>query len=221
VSSERLAHLAQLGFNRLSFGVQGLRPRRAAGRAPHPERESVAALMESARSLGFESTNVDLIYGLPRQTPSRCSAPCAGGGTAPERFALYSYARPPSALKPQRRIDAAALPAAADKVKMLSNAIAGFVGHGYQYIGMDHFALPGMSLAAAKRQGPAAPQLPGLQHAPDCDLIGSGRVVRSDGSAPPTAERQDAARYYDAIRQGQFPVVRGLALTREICCAAP
>ncbi|WP_341891788.1 oxygen-independent coproporphyrinogen III oxidase, partial [Variovorax sp. YR752] len=131
VNAQRLAHLKEIGFNRLSFGVQDFDP--AVQQAVHrvQSREMVADLMSTARELGFESTNVDLIYGLPKQTPESLRRTIEQvAELRPERIALYSYAHLPQRFKPQRRIDSAALPPAADKVTMLSNSIAGFVGHG-------------------------------------------------------------------------------------------
>jgi len=216
VTPERLAHLASLGFNRLSFGVQDFDP--AVQQAVHrvQSREMVAALMASARELGFESTNVDLIYGLPKQTPESLQRTVREvAELRPERIALYSYAHLPQRFKPQRRIDAAALPPAGDKVRMLSEAIAGFVGHGYQYIGMDHFALPGDALAAAKRQGRLHRNFQGYSTQPDCDLIGLGVSSIGRVGATYSQNAKTLEEYYDAVNRGQFPIVRGLALTRE------
>ena len=216
VTPERLAHLRQLGFNRLSFGVQDFDP--AVQQAVHrvQSREMVAGLMASARELGFESTNVDLIYGLPKQTPESLRRTVEQvAELRPERIALYSYAHLPQRFKPQRRIDAAALPPAADKVTMLSNSIAGFVGHGYQYIGMDHFALPGDSLAAAKRQGRLHRNFQGYSTQPDCDLIALGVSSIGRVGATYSQNAKTLPEYYDAVNRGQFPIVRGLALTRE------
>lgn len=216
VDEGRLAHLASLGFNRLSFGVQDFDP--AVQQAVHrvQSRESVAALMDSARRLGFESTNVDLIYGLPRQTPESLARTVQQvAELRPERIALYSYAHLPQRFKPQRRIDASALPTAGDKLRMLSGALAGFVGQGYQYIGMDHFALPGDSLAAAKRQGRLHRNFQGYSTQPDCDLIALGVSAIGRIGATYSQNAKTLPEYYDALRQGQFPVVRGLALTRE------
>ena len=216
VNHDRLAHLASLGFNRLSFGVQDFDA--AVQHAVHrvQSREMVAALMESARQLGFESTNVDLIYGLPKQTPESLQRTVSQvAELRPERIALYSYAHLPQRFKPQRRIDTAAIPAAADKVRMLSEAIAGFVGQGYQYIGMDHFALPGDSLAAAKRQGRLHRNFQGYSTQPDCDLIGLGVSSIGRVGATYSQNAKTLDEYYDAVNHGEFPVVRGLALTRE------
>jgi oxygen-independent coproporphyrinogen III oxidase len=176
----------------------------------------VEELMRQARALGFVSTNVDLIYGLPEQTPASLERTIGKvSALRPDRIALYGYAHLPQRFKPQRRIDATALPPAADKIKMLSMAIAGFEQAGYRYIGMDHFALPTDSLAVAKRQGRLHRNFQGYSTQPDCDLIGLGvsSIGRVGGTYSQNAKT--LSEYYDAIRQGQFPVVRGMALTRD------
>jgi oxygen-independent coproporphyrinogen-3 oxidase len=98
---------------------------------------------------------------------------------------------------------------------MLGGAIAGFIGHGYTYIGMDHFALPGDSLAAAKRQGRLHRNFQGYSTQPDCDLIALGVSAIGRMGATYSQNAKTLDEYYDAVRQGQFPVVRGLALTRD------
>ena len=215
-SPERLQTFARLGFNRLSFGVQDFdaEVQKAVHRLqPY---ESVRDLMHSARKIGFESVNVDLIYGLPRQTPE--SFHRTVGQVAelrPDRIALYAYAHLPQRFKPQRRIVIEQLPPPDGRVKMLGGAIAGFIAQGYVYIGMDHFALPDDSLAAAKRQGRLHRNFQGYSTQPDCDLIGLGvsSIGRMGTTYSQNAKTLD--EYYDAVRQGQFPIVRGLSLTRD------
>jgi oxygen-independent coproporphyrinogen-3 oxidase len=216
VTTDRLRHLAALGFNRLSFGVQDFEP--AVQQAVHRVQsiDSVRELMEAARALGFVSTNVDLIYGLPNQTPESLQRTVAlVSSLRPDRIALYAYAHLPQRFKPQRRIDASKLPVAQDKLRMLSGAIAGFISHGYSYIGMDHFALPTDSLAAAKRQGRLHRNFQGYSTQPDCDLIGLGVSSIGRVGATYSQNAKTLPEYYDAVRRGQFPVVRGLALTRD------
>src|SRR5690606_37758841 len=110
--------------------------------------EQVAELMAAARKEGFESINMDLIYGLPKQTLQSFQRTLTQVlALAPDRIALYAYAHLPQRFKPQRRIDATALPKADDKLSMLSMAIDAFGAGGYDYIGMDHFARQHDSLA--------------------------------------------------------------------------
>lgn len=212
----RLHHMAKLGFNRLSFGVQDFDAE--VQKAVHRVQsfESVRDLMLTARELGFESINADLIYGLPMQTPESFQRTIAQvAELRPDRIALYAYAHLPQRFKPQRRIIAEQLPAPDQRVKMLGGAIAGFIGHGYTYIGMDHFALPGDALAAAKRQGRLHRNFQGYSTQPDCDLIALGVSAIGRMGATYSQNAKTIEEYYDAVRQHQFPVVRGLALTRD------
>jgi oxygen-independent coproporphyrinogen-3 oxidase len=133
----------------------------------------------------------------------------------PDRIALYSYAHLPQRFKPQRRIVADELPSAAQRVAMLGDAIAGFLGRGYHYIGMDHFALPDDSLAIAKRQGRLHRNFQGYSTQPDCDLVGLGVSSIGKVGANYYQNAKTLDEYYDALRQGQLPVQRGIALTRD------
>jgi oxygen-independent coproporphyrinogen-3 oxidase len=214
--SARLAHLRRIGFNRISFGVQDFDP--DVQKAVHRVQpfDDVKNLVVAARQLGFESINADLIYGLPRQTPVSFARTVAQvAELRPDRIALYAYAHLPERFKPQRRIDATELPSPGDRVQMLSGAIAGFLGHGYSYIGMDHFALPGDGLAVAKRQGRLHRNFQGYSTRPDCDLVGLGVSAIGRVGATYSQNVKTLPEYYDAIRQGHFPVARGLALTRD------
>ena len=212
----RLQHFAALGFNRLSFGVQDFDA--DVQKAVHRVQsfESVQALMQSARALGYESINADLIYGLPKQTPESFARTIAQvAELRPDRIALYSYAHLPQRFKPQRRIIVEQLPPPEHRVKMLGGAIAGFIAQGYTYIGMDHFALPGDALAAAKRQGRLHRNFQGYSTQPDCDLIALGVSAIGRMGATYSQNAKTVDEYYDAVRQGQFPTVRGLALGRD------
>jgi oxygen-independent coproporphyrinogen-3 oxidase len=216
VTAERLAHLRELGFNRLSFGVQDFDP--AVQQAVHRVQpfEQVLALMKAARAQGFTSINADLIYGLPKQTPESFARTVRQiGELKPDRIALYAYAHLPQRFKPQRRIDAAALPSAAQRVAMLGGAIAGFISRGYEYIGMDHFALPDDALAVAKRQGRLHRNFQGYSTQPDCDLVGLGVSAIGRVGASYYQNAKTLPEYYDALRQRQLPVQRGIALNRD------
>lgn len=216
VDATRLRHLATLGFNRVSFGVQDFDPE--VQKAVHRIQPfaQVAALMEAARAIGFESINVDLIYGLPRQTAASFARTLAQvQALRPDRIALYGYAHLPERFKAQRRIIAVELPAAADKVAMLAQALGAFHAAGYAYVGMDHFALPNDALAVAKRQGRLHRNFQGYSTQPDCDLVALG--VSAIGRIGPTYSQnaKTLEEYCDLLDQGRLPVVRGLALTRD------
>ncbi len=213
-SPSRLQALADMGFNRLSFGIQDFDA--AVQKAVHRVQpfEMVQDLMHAARTIGFDSINADLIYGLPLQT-AESFARTVGQISAlrPDRIALYAYAHLPTRFKPQRRIDDHQLPTAADRLKMLGGAIEGFLSHGYTYIGMDHFALPSDRLAIAKREGSLHRNFQGYTTRPDNDLIGLG--VSAIGSVGTTYSQnaKTLAQYYDALKLGHLPIVRGLNTT--------
>jgi oxygen-independent coproporphyrinogen-3 oxidase len=216
MDAARLDTLAELGFNRLSFGVQDFDP--AVQKAVHRVQpaEQVFALIETARAKGFESINIDLIYGLPRQSPESFDRTLEQVKLLrPNRIALYAYAHLPERFKPQRRIATVELPGGAAKVAMLSRSLAAFREAGYVYVGMDHFALPQDPLAIAKRQGRLHRNFQGYSTQPDCDLIGLGVSSIGRIGATYSQNAKTMEEYCDYLDQGQFPVVRGLALSRD------
>jgi oxygen-independent coproporphyrinogen-3 oxidase len=216
VDAARLAHLASLGFNRLSFGVQDFDA--DVQKAVHriQPAHQVFDLMAEARALGFQSINVDLIYGLPRQNEASFDRTMAQVcELRPDRIALYAYAHLPERFKPQRRIAADELPDAAARVQMLARAVATLTEAGYVYIGMDHFALPNDPLAVAKREGRLHRDFQGYSTQPDGDLVALGvsAIGRIGSTYSQNAKTIDG--YYDLLDQGRLPVVRGLALSRD------
>lgn len=216
IDASRLDTLAELGFNRLSFGVQDFDP--AVQKAVHRVQpaEQVFKLVEAARARGFESINVDLIYGLPQQSPESFDRTLVQvNQLRPDRIALYAYAHLPERFKPQRRINTVELPSGAAKVSMLSRSLAAFMSAGYVYVGMDHFALPDDALAVAKRQGRLHRNFQGYSTQPDCDLIGLGVSSIGRIGATYSQNAKTLEEYYDFLDQGRFPVVRGLALSRD------
>jgi len=216
VTPDRLAHLARLGFNRLSFGVQDFDP--AVQKAVHriQPAEQVFDLVAEARRIGFESINVDLIYGLPRQTPESFDRTLAQvNELRPDRIALYAYAHLPGRFEPQRRIGSVELPGGPAEVSMLSRSLSAFIDAGYVYVGMDHFALPNDALAVAKRQGRLHRNFQGYSTQPDCDLIGLGVSAIGRVGATYSQNAKTLEDYYDYLNQGRLPVVRGLALSRD------
>ena len=216
VDRQRLLHLAKLGFNRLSFGVQDFDP--DVQRAVHRVQpfEQVRVLLAAAREIGFRSTNVDLIFGLPLQTPASfvrtIEQVCE---LRPDRIALYAFAHLPHRFKPQRRIDTEQLPPAEQRISMLAAALTRFATAGYTYVGMDHFALPDDSLAVARRQGLLHRNFQGYSTQPDCDLIGFGVSAIGKVGATYSQNAKTLNGYYDALEHGRFPVVRGLTLTAD------
>ena len=216
VDEARLRMLSALGFNRLSFGVQDFDP--AVQKAVHRIQpvENVFALVEAARRIGFESINVDLIYGLPKQTPESFDRTLAQvAELRPDRIALYAYAHLPERFKPQRRIIAIDLPGASNKVTMLARSLAAFDAAGYVYVGMDHFALPNDALAIAKRQGRLHRNFQGYSTQPDADLIGLGVSAIGKIGATYSQNAKTLEEYQNLLDHDHLPVVRGLAVSRD------
>ncbi len=216
VDAARLRQLKSLGVNRLSLGVQDFDA--DVQRAVHREQpfESVRALMSAAREIGFDSINLDLIYGLPRQTAGSFARTIEQViELRPDRIAVYAYAHLPQRFKPQRRIDAAELPPAPAKLAMQAGAIAALRAHGYEYIGMDHFALPDDPLAVARRNGALHRNFQGYSTQPDNDLVALGVSAISRIGNTYSQNVKTLPAYLGALRAGHLPVERGLLLSAE------
>jgi oxygen-independent coproporphyrinogen III oxidase len=211
----RIAFLAELGFNRVSLGVQDFDP--AVQKAVHRVQsvELTQRVMDEARASGFRSVNLDLIYGLPKQTLDSFSRTLDQVlRLDPDRIALYSYAHLPKLFKPQRRIAEAELPSAEQKLQLMTLAIGRLTRAGYLYIGMDHFARPDDELAVAQTIGQLARGFQGYStHAGD--VIGLG--VSAIGQVGPTyyQNQKDLERYYAELDAGRLPVLRGLELSAD------
>jgi len=216
VAPGTMAYLAELGFNRVSIGVQDFDP--AVQKAVHRiQPESVTRrVIEEARAAGFKSVSLDLIYGLPKQTLDSFNATIDQVlALDPDRIALYSYAHLPNRFKPQRSIAAAELPSAETKLQILTLAIGRLTGAGYCYIGMDHFAKPDDDLAVAQRQGRLQRNFQGYSTHPECDMLGFG--VSAIGRVGPTYSQnlKDLDAYYAALEGGHLPVAGGIVLTGD------
>jgi oxygen-independent coproporphyrinogen III oxidase len=205
-----------LGFNRISFGVQDFDAE--VQQAVHRVQpfEQVEALMNSAHQIGFDSINVDLIYGLPKQRPDGFARTIARViALAPDRIALYGYAHLPERFKPQRRIVSADLPDGAARLAMLGHAIEAFAAAGYEHIGMDHFARTDDALAIAKREGRLHRNFQGYTTQPECDLLGLGVSAIGRVGATHAQNAKTLDGYYHAIHHGRFATVRGLELNQD------
>ncbi|MCP1314813.1 oxygen-independent coproporphyrinogen III oxidase [Halomonas sp. 707D7] len=211
-----LRHLQSLGFNRLSLGVQDLDPevQRAINRVQ--PKQLTETLMDEAHRLGFGSLNVDLIYGLPRQSESRFAATLAQViELAPARLSLFNYAHLPTRFAPQRRIDAAELPGADEKLAILRRSIEMLDRAGYVHIGMDHFARPEDSLAIARQNGTLQRNFQGYSSHAQCDLIGLGvsAISRVDDVYAQNPVRLDD--YAAALDDGRLATCKGLRLNDD------
>ena len=216
MDATRLDTLAELGFNRLSIGIQDFDP--AVQKAVHriQPAEQVVQLFQEARQRQFDSISVDLIFGLPQQSPESFDRSLSQViELRPDRIALYAYAHQPERFKPQRHINTAALPGEAAKVTMQTNSMASLLGAGYIHLGLDHFALPTDALAIAKWQGRLHRSFQGYSAQPDCDLIGLGVSAIGRIGATYSQNANTLEEYSDRLDQGIFPVIRGMALTRD------
>jgi oxygen-independent coproporphyrinogen-3 oxidase len=216
IRPETLAVLRELGFNRLSMGVQDFEPavQKAVNRI-QSEAETLAVLTE-ARALGFRSISMDLIYGLPHQTVEsfgRTLEKIIAAG--PDRLSVFNYAHLPEMFKPQRRINAADLPNPQEKLNILQLTIERLTQAGYVYIGMDHFARPDDELAQAQRNGTLYRNFQGYSTHAECDLVGLGITAIGMVGDCYSQNRKTLEDYYAALDAGQLPVMRGIALNAD------
>ena len=210
---DKVAVLGELGFNRISVGVQDFDPavQRAVNRLQ--SFEVTQATIDAARKGNFKSVNLDLIYGLPKQTRETFAKTLDKVMVlSPERIALYHYAHLPERFKPQRRIEAADLPSPQEKMGIMLDAIQRLTEAGYRYIGMDHFAKATDDLARAQSQGRLHRNFQGYTTRPDCDLIGLGVSAISKIGPTYSQNVRDLDEYYDRIRNGMLPTARGVLL---------
>jgi oxygen-independent coproporphyrinogen-3 oxidase len=210
---DKVHSLGELGFNRMSVGVQDFDPdvQKAVNRLQ--SFETTRATIDAARAADFKSVNLDLIYGLPKQTRSTFARTLDKVLVlSPERIALYHYAHLPDRFKPQRRIVADELPSPQEKMAIMLDAIQRLTDAGYQYIGMDHFAKGGDDLARAQQQGRLHRNFQGYSTRPDCDLIGLGVSAISKIGPTYSQNVRELDEYYDRIRNGMLPTARGVLL---------
>jgi len=216
VRPETLALLRRLGFNRLSMGVQDFEPavQKAVNRI-QSEAETFAVL-EQARTLGFRSISMDLIYGLPHQTVEsfgRTLEKIIGAG--PDRLSVFNYAHLPEIFKPQRRISASDLPSPQEKLNILQHTIERLTQAGYVYIGMDHFARPDDELAVAQRNGTLYRNFQGYSTHAECDLVGLGMTAIGMVGDCYSQNQRTLDDYYAALDVGRLPVMRGITLDAD------
>ncbi len=208
--------LAEQGFNRISVGIQDfdIDVQRAVNRVQ--SLEQTRAVIEAARTAGMRSVSVDLIYGLPRQTPARFARTLEQViALRPDRIACYAYAHLPERFKAQRRINAADLPDAAMRLELFALTVQRLSAAGYRYIGMDHFALPGDDLARAQDAGTLQRNFQGYSTCGDCDLIGLGMSSISHIGDSYSQNARDALGYFAALDAGRLPTSRGLAINAD------
>ena len=211
VDAERIQELWDLGFNRLSLGIQDFDEsvQKAVNRMQSPT--EVQALIDAARTAGFGSVSFDLIYGLPHQTVDSFDATLdIAIGMQPDRLAVYNYAHLPERFKGQRMIKAEDIPAPETKLDLLHHTIDKLCDVGYIYIGMDHFALPDDELVLARENGTLQRNFQGYSTHRQCDLVALG-VSGIGGIGNMFAQNSvSTIEYEDMIERGALPIKKGL-----------
>lgn len=216
VSDETIALLGEVGFNRISIGVQDFddEVQRAVNRIQ--SEEETLRVIHAARANGFKSVSIDLIYGLPKQTLEGFGVTLDKVIAAnPDRLSIYNYAHMPTIFKPQRRIHEEDLPAPQIKLDILDMAVNKLTEAGYVYIGMDHFAKPQDELAVAQRQGKLHRNFQGYSTHSDCDLVALG--LSAIGKIGPTYSQnyRELEDYYAALDRDVLPIMRGMELNDD------
>lgn len=211
-----IATYAHMGLNRASLGVQDFdREVQLAINREQSVTQTLSAI-EECRAAGFRSVNVDLIYGLPRQTPQGFTRTLdILLKVRPDRVAIYGYAHLPELFRAQKQIDTRDLPDVAQRIELLSLAIGQLMAAGYRHIGLDHFALPGDDLSRALDSGSLHRNFMGYTTHADCDLIGLGVSAISHIGDSFSQNPRTLPDWEAAIDQGQLPAWRGISLSRD------
>jgi oxygen-independent coproporphyrinogen-3 oxidase len=211
-----IALLRELGFNRISLGVQDFNEQvqEAVNRI-----QSVAEtriVIDAARAEGFHGISLDLIYGLPHQTrDSFMKTLDTVIDMAPDRLSIFNYAHLPTRFKPQRRINTDELPNAAEKLRILGSSIERLAEAGYVLIGMDHFAKPTDPLATAQQNGTLHRNFQGYSTHAECDMVAFGVSSISQVGGAFSQNTKDLTAYHTAVAAGRLPIERGYVLTPE------
>ncbi|MDX2256683.1 MAG: oxygen-independent coproporphyrinogen III oxidase [Pseudanabaenaceae cyanobacterium bins.39] len=216
LTREYLQRLRELGFNRISFGIQdfNLQVQQAVNRI-QPE-EMLFTGMNWMREVGFEGVNVDLIYGLPHQNLDTFRETISKTiSLNPDRIAVFNFAYVPW-LKPlQKRLPQEAMPSSAEKLEIVQMTIETLTNHGYVFIGMDHFAKPDDELAIAQREGNLHRNFQGYTTKPESDLLGFGMTSISMLQNIYIQNHKKLKQFYQSIDEGDLPIERGFTLNAD------
>ncbi|MDI1292124.1 MAG: oxygen-independent coproporphyrinogen III oxidase [Methylobacter sp.] len=210
---QTMKQLRELGFNRVSLGLQDFDPavQKAVNRVQ--SEEQTFSVLAAARAEGFRSTNIDLIYGLPLQTVETFARTLDKIlAVAPDRFSIFNYAHMPARFKTQRQINDVELPTPEVKLAILQRVGQRLTEAGYVYIGMDHFAKPDDELAVAQREGHLYRNFQGYSTHSDCDLVGLGITSIGRVGDAYIQNVKELDEYDRLINQGKLPVFKGVEL---------
>ena len=216
VDQLRLKNLSNLGFNRISFGIQDFDPyvQKAVNRVQSTKQ--IKQNIDDARALNYESINIDLMYGLPGQTVHSFSTTLDTAiDIDPDRIAVYNYAHLPEMFKPQRRINEDELPSPEEKLNILQLCIDKLQDAGYVYIGMDHFAKESDALVKAQKEGTLQRNFQGYSTNADCDMIAMGITAIGRIGENYSQNVRTIDEYEKYLKQGKIPVFRGIELEQD------
>jgi oxygen-independent coproporphyrinogen-3 oxidase len=208
--------LGMLGFNRISFGIQDLEPRVQEAIARIQSAEKTEEVIRTARAYGFRGVNVDLMYGLPYQTPETMKRTLARVlAMNPDRTAIFGYAHVPWVKPQQRLLPQAALPSPVQRVELFVTAARAFEEAGYRQIGLDHFARGDDELVTAQQVGVLTRNFQGysVRAAPDTLAFGVSSISDVDGTFLQNSHR--LSEWTAEVDAGRLPVERGLRRTQE------
>ncbi len=216
VQNDTIKLLRELGFNRMSLGVQDFDPKVQKAVNRIQSEAQTFAVLEQAKAEGFKSLSVDLIYGLPFQTlagfANTVEKVIAAG---PDRLSVFNYAHLPEMFKPQRRILDADLPSSTEKLEILQMTNERLKQAGYVYIGMDHFAKPDDELAVAQREGSLYRNFQGYSTHAECDLVAMGITSIGMVNNSYSQNVKTIEAYAELIDAGKLPVYRGIELNDD------
>ena len=216
VNEQTISEIIELGFNRISIGVQDFDPEVQVAINRVQSKEQVNSVIDAARSNGVKSISLDLIYGLPKQTKESFQRTIDEViEIRPARIALYHYAHMPNQINAQRLIDESTLPSSGDKIEMFSDTIGRLIDAGYVYIGMDHFALADDSLAKARTNGGLQRNFQGYSTHAQCDIIGLGVSAISNVNKSFSQNTKSITAYKDMLAKQTLPVEKGIVMNDD------
>jgi oxygen-independent coproporphyrinogen-3 oxidase len=211
-----LDHLRSEGFNRLSIGVQDFNKEVQKLVNREQDEEFIIAMVQRAKELGFRSTNLDLIYGLPKQTQALFAETLKQVlEMKPGRLSVFNYAHMPQLFAAQRKIKDEDLPEPKEKMAILQDTIETLTGAGYQFIGMDHFALPEDELAVAQREGILHRNFQGYTTQGEADLVGFGVSAISMVGDAYAQNQKELKKYYAQVNDLRHALWKGVALDSD------
>ena len=216
IELDTLDHLRAEGFNRISLGVQDFNKDVQIAVNREQSESFIFAMIERARELGFVSTSIDLIYGLPHQTTDSFAKTIERViELSPDRLSVFNYAHLPSMFAAQRKLKDEDMPSPREKLQILENTINQLVSAGYQYIGMDHFAKPDDELAILQNNGKLHRNFQGYTTQPECDLLGLGVSAISQIGHCYAQNQKDIKQYYGQVETLSTALWKGVGLQED------